>query len=475
MGIDITSFFVYRLRYWLGYGLLCVLLIGLLVFAGLYTPGGVSQAEMNSVVTSSNISLTNIGSLAVTNLPFHLLQQVSLNLFGISDFSIKLPSLVLALLSAIGLALLLRRWFKPNVALLASIIAITTGQFLFIAQSGTPSILYVFWAVWLLLLGTLIAKHERPQTLYKVLFFIITALSLYTPLSVYALIAMATAAVLHPHLRYIIGRLSKVRLAIAFGIGVILIIPLAIGVFKTPELGLTILGVPTVWPDLSANFILLSQQYLGFFQASSTGLMTPVFGLGSMLLIVFGMYKLIRGHSSTQSYIIVTWLLFLIPVLITNPLFTSVTFLPLVLLLATGLSSLLGYWYRLFPRNPYARIAGLIPLVALVSVLILTGMERYIYGYHNDPNTAPNFSRDLALLPRETRHLVVSEREKPFYAVVARQKNDLTVSTTSPRSDSFAATMDAQKSFKDYTIDRIVTTTTYNNADRFYIYKKTTQ
>ncbi len=48
------------------------------------------------------------------------------------------------------------------------------------------------------------------------------------------------------------------------------------------------------------------------------------------------------------------------PVILINPIFTSVTFVPIVLLLAAGLTSLIGYWYRLFPRNPYARVAGLI-------------------------------------------------------------------------------------------------------------------
>lgn len=474
MGIDFTKFYIYRFRYYLGYGFISLLLIGLLVFAGLYTPGGLSAQEMSSVVKSSNIDIFSISSLAVTNLPYHLLQDASLNLFGVNEFSIKLPSLVLALLSAVGLILLLRQWFKPRIAVLASIIAISTGQFLFIAQNGSPDILYILWPVLLLLLGTLIAKHIRWITLWKILFFTIAALSLYTPLGIYALLALAISVLLHPHLRFIVRHLSKPRLAIAFMIGAIIATPLALGVFHSSELGLNILGVPAAWPNMMDNILTLSQQYFGFTYASTTGLMTPVFGLGSMLIIAFGIYKLIRTRDSTQSYLIIIWMVCLIPVLIINPGYTSITFLPIVLLLATGLESLLGYWYRLFPFNPYARIAGLLPLVILISVLVLSGLERYVYGYHYDPRTVANFSQDLSLLPKQTKELVVAPSELSFYKVVAKHRSSLEVTTTEPTSigETFTVTHKANNDFTDMQIDRIITSSASQNGDRFYVYKK---
>lgn len=472
MGIDFTSFYIYRFRYWIGYGVISLLLIGLLVFAGLYTPGGISQQEMDAVVKSASINPLDIQSLAVTNAPYHLLQQASMTLFGVSDFAIKLPSLVLGFISAVGLILLLRRWFTPSVAVLGSVIAVSTGQFLFIAQSGTPGILYVLWSVWLLLLGTLIAKRAKPALLWKVLFFIVAALSLYTPLSIYAIIALGVAAILHPHLRFIIRQLSRARLAAAFAIGLLITIPLVIGILKEPELGLSILGIPTSLPDLNANLAQLYQQYLGFASSSTTGLMTPVFGLGSLLLIAFGIYRLIKTRDSTQSYLVIIWLVCLLPVIVINPNFTSVTFLPLVLLLTTGLASLINYWYRLFPRNPYARIAGMIPLIILVSTLVFSGLERYVYGYHYDPKTVPNFTQDLALLPDDTKLLVVTTDQVPFYSILATYNKNLTIATTPPVSGTFTATRETKNSFAGVTVDRIITSSASQDADRFYIYKK---
>jgi hypothetical protein len=202
--------------------------------------------------------------------------------------------------------------------------------------------------------------------------------------------------------------------------------------------------------------------------------MTPVFGLGSMLIIGFGVVKLIRTRDSTQSYLIIIWLACLVPVLIISPGYTSVTFLPLVLLLATGLESLLSYWYKLFPLNPYARLAGLIPLVILVGVLVLSGLERYIYGYHYDPATVANFSQDLSLLPPDTKHLLVATHQVQFYQVVAAHKENLVIITSATVTD-FTVTNAVKGNYPGVHIDRIITSSALNNADRFYVYKSGVQ
>lgn len=468
---DITRFFVYRYRYWFGYGLITAGLIGALFFAGFFLPGGISETEMASVVASSNVSIRDLDTLAIVNLPYHLLQKISLALFGVSIISIKLPSIILALFSGIGLVLLLRRWFKPNTAVLVSLIAITTGQFLFIAQSGHPGILYLFWSVWLLLMATIIARQKQRNALPKVAFFAIAALSLYTPLSIYMLLAIISAALLHPHLRYLVLQLSKLRLAIGGGVAVILLTPLVLAILQRPALGLELLGIPVSRPDFGANLMSLAEQYLGFSQSGGTTLMTPFFALGSMLIIGIGIYNLVRTRFSAQSYVIMAWIVLLLPVIALNPTFTSITFLPLVLLLASGLNFLLSYWYSLFPRNPYARIGGLIPVIALVGVLLVSGIDRYVYGYRYDPDIVPSFSKDLRLLPDNTEHLVVGKEENDFYQVVAKYNPDLTVDS-SPSGESFVATRVAKRDFNGYEVDRIITGSTREGGDRFYVYKR---
>lgn len=474
--VEITDLFVYRWRYIAGYTLIGLLLAALLVFVGLFVPGGLSAGEMAATVQSHALSWQDPSSLLVANAPYYALQSLIFTLFGVSIFTIKLPSLILALFSAIGLIMLLRRWFTRNIAVLASLIAVTTGQFLFIAQNGTPGVLYLFWPVVLLLLGTLITRGHRFRALWKILFTATAAMSLYTPLSVYPLIAIIIATVLHPHLRSIVRRLSVGKVSLALAIAGLIVTPLIIGIVTNPQLGLSLLGIPSAWPpDLLANLQTLFNQYLNFWEPSAGALMTPVFGLGSTLLIILGLYRLIRTHETTRSYLIIAWLILLLPVLILNPAFTTVSYLPSVLLLAAGLTSLIGYWYRLFPFNPYARAAGLIPIVVLVIALIGSGVDRYFYGYWYDPRTAVHFSRDLALLPKETQHLVVADDQRAFYDAVAHYNDDISIVSTAPTSDTFVSTKAARQAWSGYTIDRIIVDGVSSDADRFYIYKKITE
>ena len=421
---------------------------------------------------SASLSWSDPSTLAIANLPYYALQSLVFSLFGVSIFTIKLPSLFLALLSAIGLILLLRRWFKPNIAVLASLIAIATGQFLYVAQLGTPSILYIFWPVVLLLLGTQITRVKRFRYLWKILFAISAALSLYTPLGVYPLLAIALAVIFHPHLRAIIRRLSRTRLIVVSCLFLVGIAPLLWLITVSPQLGLTLLGAPAVWPpDLGENTLNILRQYFVFWEPSTTTNMAPFFGLGSTLLVLLGLYRLIRTRQTTRSYLIIFWLVCIIPVLLLNPTYTTVTFVPSVMMLAAGLTSLITYWYRLFPRNPYARVSGLIPIIILVGALISTGLIRYIYGYQYNPSVVPLFSEDLKLLPKEATQIVVSPEEKDFYNAIARYRDDLRV-VDSPTDDTFIVTRDARRTFEGYRIDKIVVNERSSDADRFYVMKR---
>ena len=266
--LNYSTYFLYRWRYVIGYSLVGLLLAGLLVFVGVYLPGGLSSIEMTSVTRSAALSTTDLSTLAITNLPYYGLQAAVFHFFGLSIFTIKVVSLFLALLSAIGFILLLRRWFKSNIAVLASLIAITTGQFLFIAQQGAPGILYVFWPIVLLLLGTQITRGRKFRLLWKVLFAIAAALSLYTPLSIYPLLAIVLAIVLHPHLRNTVRKLSKPRLVLVSVIFLILIAPLVYLITLNNQLGLTMLGIPRSWPpDFLTNINTVILNYFMFWRA----------------------------------------------------------------------------------------------------------------------------------------------------------------------------------------------------------------
>lgn len=475
----LSDFLTYRFRYQIGYALIVVAFMVLLVIAGLYIPGGLSGGEMKNFVQTAALDVQNVSTLAIPNMPFYAAQRLSMEILGPTSFAFKLPALICAFVTGIGAVLLLRRWFRANIAVLATVIMITTGQFLYVAQSGTASITYVMWSVWLLLTATMITRSEKYKKIWKVLFFIIMPLSLYTPLSVYLVVAICSAGLLHPHVRHVLKRMSRPHLILLIVLSVIIAVPLGYLVVRNPQLAVQLLGAPSSWPpDLWNNFKILLQQYLNFISPQSGPLMTPFLGLGSIALIILGAWQLFTIRYTARSYTLTAWIILLIPILMINPQFTSITFVPLLLLLASGLSYLLKSWYSLFPRNPYARFVGMVPLTILVGGLVVSGLDRYFDGYRFDPITATSFNRDLNLFQEQVRgeyvtHLVVANSEKPFYDAVAsyaKKGNSIVVTTNMPKEGAFAATKTAHTKIL-LSPERIVTTDVSKDSDRFYVYR----
>ena len=128
----LTNWTIYRWRYMLGYGALILLFIAVVTAAGVYAPGGLSQQEIDMIGVTNQVGLFKPATYAVTNLPFHLLQSLSFLLLGATIFSVKLPAIILSIAVAISLFFLLRRWFRPNVAILSMLIMVATGQLIFL-------------------------------------------------------------------------------------------------------------------------------------------------------------------------------------------------------------------------------------------------------------------------------------------------------------------------------------------------------
>lgn len=475
---SVTDFLLYRWRYILGYSLVGVILAMLLVLAGLYSPGGLTSAEMASAVKASLMSYEHFDPVMVINLPFSMLQKASFAVLGVSMFSIKLPSLILGFVAILGLIPLLTIWFRRNVSLITVALVVTSGQFLFIAQSGTPTILYIFYAVWILLAATMISRRAKYLIVWKILLFLFAALSLYTPLSIYIFIAMFLATIFHPHLRYLFKRLNPTKTAIAAALSLIIIAPLGYAIIQNPSVGLTLLGVPTTWLSPIDNIVMLYRQYFDFVAPHSGEIMNPVYGMGSMALVLLGIFRLFTTKYTARSYIISAWFLFILPIVIISPQYVTILFVPIVLLLAMGVHTLISYWYQLFPRNPYARVVGLIPLTILVVSMTLSGIGRYLYGYHYDPAIARNFSQDLRLLNKEIRKhdkvtLVVKSNEKAFYDVVAKYNPKLTVTITPPDEGTSLLISHAASAKRPVgvTPESIITDRQSADADRFYLYK----
>ena len=485
----INKFAFYRLRYPIAYVVFAVALATMLLTAGFYLPGGLSETEIDSALVSDNLNPTQLFSLEpdeLIYLPYRLLQAGTISLFGISLIGIKLPSIIMGFISALGLLYLLNLWYRRNVAIIVAIIAVTTNQFLLSSQSGEAGSAYIFLTTMILVAASMITKQGAYAKLWLLAGFALAAVSLYMPLNSYVLVALALTALFHPHARHLLFRTSpKPILALGVTVFLTIISPLVIGIVKDPSVLKTLLGFSENISQLGANASTLFRNYSQFNMPSTAEVITPVYGLGLVILIGLGLYRLISAKYTTRSYILSIWLVLLVPLVCLNPSFVSITFVPVVLIIALAIDYLIRSWYRLFPRNPYARVFGLLPLAVLVVGLVASNVDRYVYGLHYDKSVYSSYSYDLSLLTKKLRglngdssvQLIVDSKQVEFYKSFARHQRivkDISVSSNPVVSQAadFTIADTSMKQRIDKIPSEIIVLRTSQDADRFYLYKK---
>jgi len=481
----ITDYAFYRWRYILGYLFVGILVALVVTTASVYVPGALREGEIAASLKSGALSVESIEPQMVIDLPYHILQRFSFILFGISTLSIKLPSIILGLLTILGVFLLTRTWFRRNVAVLTTIIAVTSTHFLFLLQDGTPNIMFSFLTVWLLFAATYVTRKKTFGTFWKVLTGVLMATALYTPLGVYLIVAVLTTTFFHPHIRHVIRRFSRPRLWIGVALGVVSALPLIYASVVNYTVPFALLGIPTGNLDVKHNLITLFFDLFGFASISTNYLLRPVYSLGLVLLIAIGLYKLLTYKYTARSYITLSLGLILIPLIILNPERVTHLFPLACLMIALGLATLITNWYKLFPRNPYARVAGLIPLSILVLGVIVSGVLRYINSYIYSPEVLAHYSNDLRLVQRniglyaKAKHpvvLVTSSQQLPFYAMVAHHDKRFSATsqlpaTVAPNTTLIVTNAAFHKTKFTHTPTLIITNRFATNADRLYIYK----
>ena len=166
---NIQKSVIYRFRHLFVFALLIALATTLITYKFWILPNGLSAAEMASLTQSGHFSpallLSNFSEHLdwIVDLPWTIMQWLSLQVFGISTFALRLPAVFLGILSAVGFILVLRKWFMTNVAMATAMLAITSPIFISIARSGSSSIMTVFLSVVALYAATVILYSNSDK------------------------------------------------------------------------------------------------------------------------------------------------------------------------------------------------------------------------------------------------------------------------------------------------------------------------
>ena len=472
--IIISKLFLYRYRFVIGYVLLGLAFILLLFALPLIAQTGLTQAEIDSATNSYYLGKNGILNGDIVDLPYRVVQKFSIIIFGLSAYAIKLPSILAGLALGLMLILLLNRWFKSNVSLLASCLIVLSTPFLFLAGSGTPLIMVVLWPTVLLWLGSKIQGEKRPKPLYSFAFAITMLLSIFTPYMIYFAVFCVFFVAFQPHLRFIVKDLPRLPLVI---VGLIIIA------------GFTVLGINIAHhPGTIMQLIAADGFELGhFFSNIASGIapvfawhsamegvfLSPLLSLPSFALGLIGLFSTTKGFFASRNSIATMLLVFTVVITGFNPNAVVFIILPFSILMAHGLKYMLEKWYGLFPENPYARVSALLPLTVLFGIMIIPGLLQYIYGYRYNPNVADGFSDKVTVIRKNLSDQTLLVRENYSFYKILEASTNLKITDELKHEPNIAVlgTLDGAQS--NYTVSQIITSPRRDDSDIIYLYTHT--
>lgn len=468
----LTNLFLYRRRVQIAYVFMFVVLASMLVLS-LLLPGGITPAEK-----ASTVQAISTGSIGV-NAPYYLLQRASVSLFGLSAFSIKLPSLLLGALLGFSLFMLLRRWLTLAIAVFCAIIIFAGTTFPSLSGTGSPTIMYVLFPALLLFFGTRVIARERGLPLFAVLLLLTIGLALLTPTMVYLLVLAIVLAAFNPHVRYGFRRLGLTGILLLILGFLLSVAPLAYLILNDPSTARQILALPSSlsFATIASNFNSSVQQYGSYFQPGlATGFIVPLIGLAEAGLAMLGLYRIIRAIYTARAQFIIGWLVISIILTLVAGL-NILLYLPVALLASIGLSQLAAIWYRTFPLNPYARISALIPIGVLIAAVVIGSTVRYVDTTLYAKGAQSFYSTDLSVLQHyltaakiKDATLAVAPDDVAFYQTMntAAVSHVVSIEDASAGSGTVIAAAPLQGAPAPI---RIVTDARSVAGDRFYVYR----
>ena len=472
--IIISKLFLYKHRFVIGYILLGLAFVGLLFLVPLIAQKNLSSAEMESAVSSYNLEPDAVFNGDLVDLPYRLLQKVSIMAFGLTPFAIKLPNIIIGILLGFLLILILNRWFKNNVSLLASILMILSTLFLSLIGTGTPLIMLVFWPTLLLWLGSKIQGEKRPEPIFCFAFALSLLFSIFTPYMVYFAILCVVFAISQPHLRFVIKRLPKIPLVI-IGLFVLAGIALVVlSIIKAPSVALELLfaknfSTSEFLHNVSTGFTPIFSWNNG----PEGAFLSPLISLPTFALVLIGLFSTTKGFFASRNSIATLLLIFTVVITGFNPSSIVFIIIPLAILVAHGLKYVLEKWYGLFPENPYARISALIPLSILFAVMILPNLLQNMYGYRFNPSVAHYYTNNLSIIrDKLTDETIIAEPdslEYKFYKIL-EDSTEIKVSSEITTGKALAFLKKPEKKPEGYKLSRIITSEKSDNSDIIYLY-----
>jgi hypothetical protein len=353
------------------------------------TPGA-SDREVDTIASSASVHQLFLNPLF---LPYRLLQYFAVKLPIEPLFAARIVSGVFALVCIWLFYHIIKAWYSPRVALMATVLFSSSSWFLHAARYASPLIMFtaILAVLWC---GLLLRTH--PSKFWALcIVIILVGITCYIPgflwFTLIALVWQRKQALQTFRGLSVRSRVSAILLSI------VTIAPLLAGLIKSPQLIKPLLSVPAKVPALTTlwqNFINIPLHlfYHGPEDPHIWVAGTPLIDFFCLVMLALGLYAL-RFNFSLHRIRTLVGLLVISTLLIIIGSADILILLPLVYVgIASGMAFMLQQWFTVFPRNPVARglAAGIITLA--IGLSCFYQLQHYFVAWRYRPETKAAFT-----------------------------------------------------------------------------------
>jgi len=329
--------------------------------------------------------------------PHKVLQFALVHFHHDSILSMRLVSVLFAMLAISTFFLLMCNWTSRRVALLGTLLFASSSWMLHKARWAEPDVMYLY-AIPFLLLAGLYLKQRKFDVLLP-LTTLLAALCLYLP-GLWIFVFMGTIYVL-PELRQAWKRQYLKWRILWLASFVLPVLPLIYSLTTHPSQLRDWLGLPEA-SLLSASYVLerfseIPRQLLLTGPEESIQWLhgTPVLDIASLALVILGAYYCFRErHNPMRNRLLIGIVTICIVFISLGGSVSLSILMPVIYIFATlGLGLLLQQWFHVFPRNPVARSVGLGLACLLVLAAITYQTTRYYIAWPKAETTKQIFNQ----------------------------------------------------------------------------------
>ncbi len=330
-------------------------------------------------------------------LPHRLLQLVIIKVFSPSFGSARLASVIIALGLIVSFYYTLTHWFSKRVAVVSTVLFASSAWFLHIARSAEPTIILLF-SVIVIAYGTE-TRGRRFRHILLPVGTLLAAMMLYIPGMIWFVIA---GAVWQRRVLKELIQTSKVHVITGSAILGVLLLPLIYSSIKDPHVLYEIGGLPKEGMNnilqIGRNFLDVPIRLLwhGPNDPSIWLGRMPLLDFGSVLLAILGIYSFLLDWQLDRSRIVIggaalSWML----TSLGGPVSVAILLPFCFLFVAAGIAFMVGQWFTVFPRNPFARGLAYVLLGCATLAIGWYNVQHYFVAWPRTPATRASYRQIL--------------------------------------------------------------------------------